>query len=212
MIPLTLARSLLLAVLASLGAAHAAPVGTWYDIDAPDGVLQSITYKSKTYSFVNASPAVYLDDQVWFYSSNITPQTPSNIAKVTEQEYGLAAGSLSIVSYCDSTSPVSCTSGANVTTLSTNTEQISTFTSSSPFDYLAVHLGLGELLFHWTVATDTFTLSGLPTASISNYRAYLGPQVLATPLPGAALLFASGLGAAGLLARRRAKQHGEATA
>jgi hypothetical protein len=43
----------------------------------------------------------------------------------------------------------------------------------------------------------------MPTASISNYRAFVRPQVLATPLPGAALLFASARGGAGFIARRR---------
>jgi hypothetical protein len=56
---------------------------------------------------------------------------------------------------------------------------------------------------NWSLATSTLTLAGMPTASISNYRAFVRPQVLATPLPGAALLFASARGGAGFIARRR---------
>src|SRR5205085_12558048 len=106
--------------------------------------------------------------------------------------------------------PINCI-GATVTNKDPrNCTATSTFKAAEAFDYLAIHLGKGELVFNWSVATDTFTLSGLPTASISNYRAFLGPQVLATPLPAAALLFASGLGALGVIGRRRNRVQGPA--
>src|SRR4051794_34330547 len=146
---LTIARCLLVAVAVSLGAAHATSVGNWYDIDAPDGVIRSITYKSKTYNMVTASPAVYLDDQVWYYTGNLTPQNSTNIAGYVEDQYDLASGSLRTVAYCDSDHQ--CTGGASMTNANGKSAVVSTFNSVQPFDYLAVHLGLGELLFHWTV-------------------------------------------------------------
>src|SRR4051812_39622929 len=197
-------RCLLLATLAFTGLARAATVGTWYEINEVDGNF-SLTYKSKTYD-LNVSPATYLiDDQQWFYDANLTPQSPSAINTAVEQHYGLLSGSLQTVGYCDTGS---CSGGSVTNVNPPNGTPTSTFKADQAFDYLAIHLGKGELVFNWSVATDTFTLAGLPTASISNYRAFLGPQVLATPLPAAALLFASGLGALGVIGRRRNRMHG----
>ncbi|MBK6008528.1 hypothetical protein JJB11_20700 [Ramlibacter ginsenosidimutans] len=200
---LTRTRCLLLAAAAFAGLAHAGTVGTWYDVDDVDGAF-TLTYKSKTYN-LSATPALYLDDQVWYYNANLTPQSPSALETVVENRYGLLAGSLSTVAYCDNVSTGSCVK-ATAKNATLNGVPTSTFTATTPFDYLAIHLGNGELIFHWSLATSTFTLAGMPTASISNYRAFVGPQVLATPLPGAALLFASALGGAGFVARRRGRK------
>jgi hypothetical protein len=204
---LPLARYLLLAAAAYAGLAQASTVGTWHEIDDVNGAF-TLTYKSKTYH-LSASPALYLDDDVWYYNANVTPQSPTAVKTVVENRYGLLAGSLSTVAYCDNVSTGSCTH-ASANNATANGVPTSTFTASTPFDYLAIHLGNAELLFHWSLATSTFTLAGMPTASISNYRAFLGPQVLATPLPGAALLFASALGGAGFIARRRGKKKASA--
>lgn len=203
----TIRRCLPLVSMAFLGLAHAGTVGTWYQIDEVDGDF-TLTYKSKTYD-LSVSPATYLvDDEQWFYNANLTPQSPGAINTAVENQYGLLAGSLTTVAYCDKSS---C-SGASVSSgHAADGTPTSKFTANQAFDYLAIHLGNGELFFHWSVPTDFFMMSGLPTSSISNYRAFLGPQVLATPIPAAALLFASGLGALGLIGRRRTRVH-DATA
>lgn len=197
-------RTALLACSLCVGAAHAASatVGTWYEVDETNGAF-SITYKSKLYH-LTASPKTHLDDQVWFYNANLVPQDPASIKGDVERQYGLLSGSLVTVATCDTNSRTHCTGSSSIK----NTAYTSTFSSAKAFDYLAVHLGRGELLFSWTVPTKTFTLTGLPTASISNYRAFLGPppQVLATPLPGAALLFGSSLVAAAGIGWKRLRQ------
>jgi hypothetical protein len=200
---LTFTRCLLLAAAAFAGLAHASTVGTWYEIDDVHGAF-TLTYKSNTYN-LSASPALHLDDEVWYYDANLTPQSPTAVETAVEKRYALLAGSLSTAAYCDNVSTGSCVN-ATAKNATYNGVPTSTFNSTKPFDYLAIHLGNAELVFHWSLATSTFTLAGMPTASISNYRAFLGPQVLATPLPGAALLFASALGGAGFIARRRGKK------
>ena len=120
--------------------------------------------------------------QIWYYNGNISNQSPSNMMTVTESQFGLGSGALQSVSACDS----ACSD---------------TFVSSTAFDYLAVHFGQGELLFHWLSPVTDFTISCLPRG-ISNYRAY--GNVAATPLPSGALLFATGLLAAlPLVSKRR---------
>ena len=66
------------------------------------------------------------------------------------------------------------------------------------FEYLAVHLGGSELLFHWASPIDSATLQQLTSTlgGFSNWRTYTG--VSTVPLPGAAFLFLSALGFLGL--------------
>ncbi|GAA4016081.1 hypothetical protein GCM10022212_08920 [Actimicrobium antarcticum] len=84
-----------------------------------------------------------------------------------------------------------------------------TFTIASSYDYLAIHYGKGELLFHWTdpiAANTSFTIEGLPRG-ISNYRAFSSTVELlpipAVPEPETYGMLLAGLGLLGVVARRR---------
>jgi hypothetical protein len=69
---------------------------------------------------------------------------------------------------------------------------------SDGYNYLAIHFGQEELLFHWlyNLHNTTFEISGMPHG-LSNYRAYTDynepPPPPAVPLPAAAWLFGSAL-------------------
>ena len=69
-------------------------------------------------------------------------------------------------------------------------------TSATPFDYLAVHIGRGEILFHWSTKITSFNLTG---ESLSNFRAYAAP----IPEPETYAMMIAGLGLVGFMARRR---------
>jgi hypothetical protein len=186
------------------GAAHATSVGNWHELHADNGVLAAVTFNSKTYNLAKVSPTLNLDDEVWLYTGNLAAQSPSQIAEAVIQQFDLAADSLTTVAYCNAGRRGSCSTGASTSRGFTwSSGPTSSFTAGSDFDYLAINLGLAELLFHWSVPIDSFVLSGLPALAVSNYRAYLSPQLVATPLPAAALLFASGLAGVAALARRR---------
>jgi len=82
-----------------------------------------------------------------------------------------------------------------------NTSQTGfSITNASPaFNYLAVHVGGGELLFHWSNKITSFSLTG---TSLSNYRAYAAP----VPEPETYAMLIAGLGLVGFMARRRKQQ------
>lgn len=201
-----LIRSFLLSAISwtlCIGVAHAGTVGTWsneYDFQTDADGAFTITYKSKNYN-LSISPYTTLDDQIWYYNANLTSQSSSSIGSSIERQYGLLSGSLASAGKCDASG---CTTGASMDpAASTGGGTVSTFTSTSPFDYLGVHIGNGELFFAWANPVTSVTFAGLPTASISNYQAFIGP-VVATPVPGAALLFASAVLVGGGLTRRSA--------
>lgn len=184
-------KTLLMAVTLGLTAlvSESAMASTWSVISPTTSPFtisytQSNTTKNASVSYTPQAAAIrYFDD-------NITDQSPANIKAVTESQFGLVAGSLTYVSSCDK--PTSdCTNASGGTTTGTYSN---TFTSDGAFNYLAVHFGQGELLFHWAsnlVAGTTFEIGGLPRG-LSNYRAYTD-DVSAVPLPAAAWLFGSAL-------------------
>ncbi len=176
--------ALVLAIVVQISPAQASPVWTEYlpTVTNPTNDPISISYAmghGMATASVHYTPGSAA--QVWYYNGNISNQSVSNMMTVTESQFGLGSGALQSVSACDS----GCSDS---------------FVSTSAFDYLAVHFGQGELLFHWLSPVTDFTISGLPRC-ISNYRAY--DNVAATPLPSGALLFATGLLAALPLVGRR---------
>lgn len=131
---------------------------------------------------------VYPASDILYFNGNITPQNPANIKTVTETQFGLTPGALTFVSGCDN--PTSgCTNATGGASGGTNT-----FLSTAVFDYLAVHFGQQELLFHWDsgITDFSFTDTGSTFRGLSNYRAY-SDGLSQVPLPAAGWLFGSAL-------------------
>ena len=118
-----------------------------------------------------------------FAAQNITPQQAEHIHDPVEQAFGLAPGTLVTVASCDSGS---CFSQVG---------NVFTGTSSTAFDYLAIHLGQMELAFHFATPITQFVLTGF--TNVSNFRAFS-----AIPLPGAFALFLGAMAFFGMMRRR----------
>ena len=174
--------AMLAAMTAWAGAAQAA---TWIDVGPASGF--TIDGSSVTYS---PSPAL----MVKYYDGNLTPQSPADIQGYINGAFGTSLGAA--VSYCDS-----ATSGCTAGTTAGLSGGVNSYTSAAAYDYLAIHFGQGELVFHWATpvaAGTTFTVAGLPK-DLSNYRAFIS----AVPEPETYAMLLAGLGMLGFLARRR---------
>lgn len=186
-----------------LGAAHAASV-SWtneYEIRTYESGAFDILYRGQVYD-LTVAPYSTLDHHIWYFADNPSGgQGVNKIDTLIEQQFGIPQGTLNLVSHCDSTTS-GCTGATATAGVSSTGKAINTFTSSNPFEYLAVHFGQGELLFAWAdPGVRSVTITGIPNSSLSNYRAYVDPAVIATPLPAAGLLFAGALAVGGVLRR-----------
>jgi hypothetical protein len=188
-----LAATILVSASAWAGKPPAPPAVAWVDLGPASGFL--IDGNAVHYT---PSPAL----QVKYYADNITPQDAANLRDVINTQFGLSGLSAvgNAVSQCDNpASGCSHASGASIQSgLYSNS-----FTSTVAYNYLAVHFGQGELLFHWAAplaAGTVFEIGGLPRG-LSNYRAYAG--VSAVPEPGTYAMLLGGLGLLGMISRRR---------
>ena len=181
-------------------AAYASPPpATWTDLASDTSPLTIPGVTSGTLAY---SPGA---DEVWYYNGNITPQNSSSIKGVVETQFGLTTGSLTAVSQCDS--PISgCINATATNSGSGNTTYH--FSSTKTFDYLALHGGQWELLFHFSAPTTNFYLGVIPTGKfgmggLSNYRSYTASSLTPVPEPETYAMLLAGLGLLGFVARRR---------
>ena len=170
------------------GAAHASPV--WEQISPTTSPI-TLTGTNGNPVKVGYSPSPA--ETIWYYDGNIHNQSAANILNVVNTQFGLASGVLHYVSGCDSANS-NCTDASDGQGGQGYSNE---FTSKSNYNYLAVHFGQGELLFHWAtpIAANSPFKINIPCGlgGLSNYRAYDAPSPTPTPLPPAALLFASAI-------------------
>lgn len=183
---LSLLRPLLLASLIGFaGIAQAAPVTV--PVDPAGNFTITEGNPPVNYNF-NVQPSTFPNPAV-HYDANVPDQSVDNIRVVIAAAYSASSSTLATASVCDSIA-----GGCPGLTTTNNTFQL---TNVTPFDYLAIHYGGGELFFHWASPITSVLLTainGFPNG-LSNYRSYL-----TTPVPGALALF---LGALGFLGLRR---------
>ncbi|MES2115261.1 MAG: PEP-CTERM sorting domain-containing protein [Pseudomonadota bacterium] len=182
---LSLATFVVGAALASCAYAkpsNSTPVWT-VETPAINAGIGSITLGGHTFTFTDSVSAPV---QLAYYNSNPGPNSQAAISSFIKSSnlFGLS-----------SATPL--TFGASVDTIHNS---VVIAAQEHPYDYLAVHVGGGELLFHWSnKVTTAFSITG---DNLSNYRAYILP----VPEPETYAMLLAGLGVLGFMARRRKQQ------
>jgi len=170
----------------------------WTPTTVSDTGNFTVTYDNGQTDTLNIQPdansvPVHLINPMLFYRPNLVPQDSASIQAAMETQFGLPAGSLTSAGACDNVT-TGCSGGGSATGGPTGTYTVN---STTPFDYLAIHVGGGELFFHWSGTITQAILSSIDVRGVSNFRAYS-----AIPLPGAMVLFLSAIGFFGMLRRR----------
>lgn len=163
-----------------------ANAATWFQITPTGPGTLHLNNADYSYSPYTTPPV----ESIWGYNGNITPQNQANILTHITSVYG--------------TAPI-FKDKADIGN--------GTFNTPNAFNYLAIHVGQGELLFRFFGTISQFTISktGGTAGGLSNYRTYLGDIITnpnppnPVPVPAAVWLFGSAL--AGLVgtARRKSK-------
>jgi hypothetical protein len=129
---------------------------------------------------------------VAYLDTNPGAQDVTSVGNLLETAFGLSSTALNgaVINQCD---PSLCGAG-----MFSGTSLTIDPTGSQTFDYLAVHLGGSELLFHFFTPVLSATINQLSGnllgGGFSNWRTYS----TAVPIPGAVWLFLSALGVFGL--------------
>ena len=161
---------------------------SWVQVSPSNLVITTTSGKNSTTSTISYSPAPA--NQIYFYNGNPGGQSLTNAKTWISTEFNVASAALTEATACAvSNGAFSCDNGSTMTGASAKS---GTLNSTNAFDYLAVHFGGGDLLFHWLSPIKTFSISGLPNG-LSNVYAFIDPPVSAVPLPAAAWLFGSAL-------------------
>jgi hypothetical protein len=175
----------------SAGIANAA---VWTAVPHVGGTF-TIDYKDQLRT-LDAEPSANLVSPIYFFNGNLGAQSPAAVQQELVNVFPelTSASQLTLVGACDANA--SCAGPASSFSDAAGFH----VNSTAGFDYLALHIGGGELFLHWSQPVTSFVLSGLDTGNFSNFRAY---SVI--PVPGALALFLSGLGVL-VLGRRRKLQ------
>jgi hypothetical protein len=192
------------AMLAGLFAANAAhakhsdapppPPPSWQEITA-SGFSFSAGGTPITYGATDSSGASVLASAIWYYNDNISNQSAANMQTEIQNLFSLSGSSLlSFVSQCDGKTGSGC-----IAATSSGSGVDYKFSSDKSFNYLAVHLGGGELAFQWKAPVTMFSISG--ESKLSNYRAYT--NIAAVPEPETYAMMLAGL--LGIVELRRRK-------
>lgn len=161
-----------------------ASAASWVEISNPAKGGFSVGGNTVTYGPVAA-------ESVWVYDGANPPgaQSAAAIKNLLNTQFGLPSSGTGSLVFATQGDLASTKSGS--------------FTINSSFDYLAIHYGRGELLFHWdspVAANTVFSFTNLPRG-ISNFRAF--NSVSAVPEPATYGMLLMGLGLLGFMARRR---------
>jgi len=192
-------RPLLLAcTLAMAGAAQSATMSVVPDVSGNFTVTDTTGPQSPQVYDFNVDPNTRPIPVVFYDTNPPTNQNPDSIATLIASNYMVDPSTLVYAGGCDNL-------GGSCSGVTSATSTMFSLAGVPSFDYLALHFGGGELFFHWAQPITAMTLAafdGFP-GGLSNYRSYL-----ATPLPGAFVLFLSALGFLGL--RRKLSQPADA--
>lgn len=186
---------LALSILSTPAFAAIKPVATWTDYQLTANPSQNIRLLSNPVTLLDGKTISFTSgvvDELWSYTGGNPPpnQNANSVAGMITTQFSI--DSVDYVSHCDS--PTSLCNGAT----GSQSSKGYTFNSTSTFDYLAIHYGQGELLFHFSAPTSTFFISGIP---LSNYRAYNGTPPV--PEPDTYAMMLAGIALMGTMAKRR---------
>ena len=164
-----------------------ANASTFLPLTVTTGSGNNITYNGASYHFEPSTTPPIMGVYGWD-GGNLTPQNPAFVGSAINTAFGIAT---------------TFKEEANLV----NNNSLQSISTTEAYNYLAVHVGGGELLFRFY---DTFNgpfkiqKTDGTGGGLSNYRSYLGPEIhapTATPVPAAVWLFGSGL--VGLIGIRR---------